>query len=164
MDNLREILTNLDSVQIAMYSLYFLMLVIVVMVIYLISYYVESETVKEEKKEFDLYVAQKALEQMDNKPRVIKMDEYEKNQEDTAIISYDELLEQTMNMPAIFNEEIEKNENYNEEYAPISIEEYEQQKVETNVNISEEEIEEELSMTKEMVYLKDLKEFRANLK
>ena len=71
MNELRDFLTNLDSVVIAMYSLYFLMLIVVSMIIYLISYYVDYEIIEEEKKDFDLNIATKALEQFEEKPREI---------------------------------------------------------------------------------------------
>lgn len=165
MNELRDMLTSIDSIVIAMYSLYFLMLIIVSMVIYLISYYVDIEQTEEAKKEFDINIATVALEKFDEQPKEFVLDDYEKQQEQNAIISYDELLEQTMSMPAILTEEIEKNENYNEEFAPISMEELDNQKNDSNaLKISEEELEEELSVTKEMAYLQNLKEFRANLK
>ena len=50
MNELRDMLTSIDSIVIAMYSLYFLMLIIVSMVIYLISYYVDIEQSEEAKK------------------------------------------------------------------------------------------------------------------
>lgn len=158
MDNIREFLVNLDSIQIAIYSLCFLLLIIILMIIYLISFYIEAEEINKEKSEFNLENATKALESMEKKPRQIVMDEYEKSQEENAIISYEELLEQTMKMPLIIESEIEEQELYNEENAPISIEEFSQE------TLVVPELEEELNMTKEMAFLNDLKSFRANMK
>ena len=158
MESIREFLVNLETIEVAIYSLCFLLLIIILMIIYLISFYIESEEHEKKQDQFNLEHATKALENMEKKPRQIIMDEYEKSQEENAIISYEELLEQTTKMPLIIESEIEKQEMYDEESAPISIDEFK----EASVVVSD--TEEDLSLTKEMAFLNDLKSFRANMK
>lgn len=163
MNSIKEFMVNLNSTDIAIYSLCFLVLVIILLSIYLLSVYVESEQKEQKQKDFDLSVATKALESMDKKPRQIVMDEYEKNQEETAIISYEELLEQTTKMPLVIEDVIKEQEEYDEEQAPISIKEFNSSHEPKQEQVIE-EVKEDLNLTKEMAFLKDLKSFRANMK
>lgn len=152
---MKEVLLNLTSLELAIFTLTFLIIVIVILIVYIIDYYGTYETKK--MSSFDLKNATKILEAEANKPREVIMGEYEKEQEENAIISYDEFLEQTtkLDINSFKNNIYPVEKKYDDEISPISIEEYE------NVTLPKQE---DLELTKEMAFLTDLKTFRSNMK
>jgi ABC-type Na+ efflux pump permease subunit len=156
MNEIKEFLTNLTSLELAIFTITFLIIVMVLLIIYIISNYLEKSPKQEKKISFDLEDVAHILEEENKKPREIVTGYYEKEQEENAIISYEELLEQTtkldMNTFKSNNASLDK-EDYTEEEAPISYEDFKKLDKEEN-----------LELTKEIVFLKDLKTFRAGLK
>lgn len=158
MDKLKYIISNFNMDDIVVFSLYCLIIIIVFLIFYTLYLYISSEQLKKKKADFDIAIATKALDKFESKPRFIP-EEFEKEEEENAIISYDELLEKTMNVPQFIENRVKEQDEY-ETIAPISIEEFKKQnelKEVVSYKLEEKEIDEKQ-------YLKDLKAFRANLK
>ena len=160
MNKIIDIINNIDPNNWVIYALYFLTMLIIILVFYTLYTYIEEDYLKKEKIDFDINVASKALDKLEKKSvSNILPEEYEKAEEENAIISYDELIERTTSIPAIIESDISNEEEY-EENVPITITEMENLanlKEVVSYNFS-------TKVVDEKEFLKELKKFRANLK
>lgn len=136
----------------------FLLIVLFIYVLYLIKcsdYEKIENTSNEDKDDFDLEAVSKAIEE-NYHPEAIKLTKYEEEQENNAIISYDELL----------NTKQLKIVGYDDEYVSNN-DEIEVKKFDlSNISDSEEDNHLEvrlLSYEKEEAFLQALKQLQQNL-
>ena len=160
MNKIIDIIDNIDPNNWVIYALYFLIVLIIILVFYTLYTYIEEDLLKKEKLDFDINTATKALDKLEKKSvSNILPEEYEKAEEENAIISYDELLERTTSVPTLVENSISNEEEY-EENVPITITEMESianLKEVVSYNFSTKAVDEK-------EFLKELKKFRANLK
>ena len=160
MSKIVEVINNIDSNNAIVYALYFLIVLIIILILYTLYTYIDETDKKKKALDFDLARATKALDNLESKPvsSILPL-EYQQEEEDAAIISYDELVEKTMSIPTILETTVNESDEY-EENVPITIDEFKKNA----------ELKEVVSfnfhsrIVDEKEYLKDLKKFRAGLK
>ena len=112
--------------------------------------------IKEEKKDFDLRDVTKNLEENMNKERIMSTTEYENEQEQKAIISYDELLKKASSLTINYEDE--------PDIDGIKVRKVEVEKGKPgSAEIPKPRNKSFYSYEREEVFLKALKQFRANL-
>ena len=103
--NIGEFLKTLTLIDYILYIAILVLIVLIVSLIYLLKTTdIENDILNEEDRdEFDIKNAVKELN--DYTPREIELNDYEKEQEENAIISYDELINSTKNNKLNYSDE-----------------------------------------------------------
>lgn len=137
----------------------FLIILSTIIIVLILTSLKEKQNViniTEEKKDFDLKDATKKLEESMNKERIMSISDYENEQEEKAIISYDELLKRASSLTINYEDEPSVD---GIKVRKVEVEKGEPRKTELpkprNRSFYTYEREEE--------FLKALKQFRANL-
>lgn len=138
----------------------FLLIVLFVYILYLIkcSDGEEVENVVSEKKDdFDIEAVTKAIEK-DYKPETIRLTSYEEEQENNAVISYEELLKNKDKISVSYDDE------YEFEEPTLSVKKFDLTNTSETPVIDESKLKVQLmSYEKEEEFLKALKDLQSNL-
>jgi len=134
----------------------FLIIMTVIVISLIKNNRIEDE--EEQKEPFDLKILTEKLENRDVDDRIILTSKYEEEQEQKAIISYDELLKNASSMEINCEEE----QNLADE---LTVKKIDTEKTNKSKTLNEEvsTIKSFYNYDKEEEFLKTLKEFRANL-
>lgn len=138
----------------------FLLIVLFVYILYLIkcSDGEEAENaVSEKKDDFDIEAVTKAIEK-DYKPETIRLTSYEEEQENNAVISYEELLKNKDKISVSYDDE------YEFEEPTLSVKKFDLTNTSETPVIDESKLKVQLiSYEKEEEFLKALKDLQSNL-
>ena len=138
----------------------FLLIVLFVYILYLIKCSDGEETlnaVSEKKDDFDIEAVTKAIEK-DYKPETIRLTSYEEEQENNAVISYEELLKNKDKISVSYDDE------YEFEEPTLSVKKFDLTNTSETPVIDESKLKVQLmSYEKEEEFLKALKDLQSNL-
>ena len=125
-----DFLTTLNFVDIVFFFAVLILMVLVVTLIYFIKINSEEETKEVREETAEMKIVKEIQENLKNEEPAVNFTEYERDQEDKAIISYDELLHKS-------------NINYNLNY--------EQEEIKDDVSIKKVNLDDLVSKTSEEV-------------
>lgn len=138
----------------------FLLIVLFVYILYLIKCSDGEEVenaVSDEKDDFDIEAVTKAIEK-DYKPETIRLTSYEEEQENNAVISYEELLKNKDKISVSYDDE------YEFEEPTLSVKKFDLTNTSETPVIDESKLKVQLiSYEKEEEFLKALKDLQSNL-
>lgn len=138
----------------------FLLIVLFVYILYLIKCSDGEEAlnaVSEKKDDFDIEAVTKAIEK-DYKPETIRLTSYEEEQENNAVISYEELLKNKDKISVSYDDE------YEFEEPTLSVKKFDLTNTSETPVIDESKLKVQLiSYEKEEEFLKALKDLQSNL-
>lgn len=138
----------------------FLLIVLFVYILYLIKCSDGEEVlnaVSEKKDDFDIEAVTKAIEK-DYKPETIRLTSYEEEQENNAVISYEELLKNKDKISVSYDDE------YEFEEPTLSVKKFDLTNTSETPVIDESKLKVQLmSYEKEEEFLKALKDLQSNL-
>lgn len=138
----------------------FLLIVLFVYILYLIKCSDGEETlnaVSDKKDDFDIEAVTKAIEK-DYKPETIRLTSYEEEQENNAVISYEELLKNKDKISVSYDDE------YEFEEPTLSVKKFDLTNTSETPVIDESKLKVQLmSYEKEEEFLKALKDLQSNL-
>lgn len=138
----------------------FLLIVLFVYILYLIKCSdgeEELNAVSEKKDDFDIEAVTKAIEK-DYKPETIRLTSYEEEQENNAVISYEELLKNKDKISVSYDDE------YEFEEPTLSVKKFDLTNTSETPVIDESKLKVQLmSYEKEEEFLKALKDLQSNL-
>ena len=140
----------------------FLLIVLFVYILYLIKCSDEEEKLLKQEEVnnndgFDIEAVSKAIEET-YKPEAIKLTSYEEEQENNAIISYDELVKNKNKLNISYDDE------YEYDTPELKVKKFDFSKLEVDSNLDEPKLDVKLmSYDKEEDFLKALKELQSNL-
>ena len=138
----------------------FLLIVLFVYILYLIKFSDGEEVlnaVSEKKDDFDIEAVNKSIEK-DYKPETIRLTSYEEEQENNAVISYEELLKNKDKISVSYDDE------YEFEEPTLSVKKFDLTNTSETPVIDESKLKVQLmSYEKEEEFLKALKDLQSNL-
>ena len=138
----------------------FLLIVLFVYILYLIKCSDGEEVenaVSDKKDDFDIEAVTKAIEK-DYKPETIRLNSYEEEQENNAVISYEELLKNKDKISVSYDDE------YEFEEPTLSVKKFDLTNTSETPVIDESKLKVQLmSYEKEEEFLKALKDLQSNL-